>query len=133
MNYLLDTHTFIWTLSDPEKIPAKTRNIVEDPESEVFVSSVSFWEIAIKVRSKRLAPGGSPSSSPVEAAESMGFSPITLTPVEAATQGNLTEDSHFDPFDRMLIWQAIQRDLTLISRDPEFAKFKKDGLKLLWN
>ena len=132
MRYLLDTHAFIWALSAPAKLPPKARKVIEDPESAVFVSSVSFWEIAIKVRSKRLAPVGSPSSSPVEAAESMGFSPIALTPVEAATQGNLTEDSHFDPFDRMLIWQAIQRDLTLISRYPEFAKFKKDGLKLSW-
>ncbi len=62
----------------------------------------------------------------------MGFILMGHSPEETATMGQLAEDTHFDPFDRMLIWQAIQRDLTLISRDPEFAKFKKDGLKLLW-
>lgn len=131
MRYLLDTHTFIWALSAPEKLPSKATKVIEDPESEVFISSVSFWEIAIKVRSKRLAPIGKPTSSAVEAAEAMGFRPISLTPVEATTHGDLTEDTHFDPFDRMLIWQAIQRDLVLISGDKHFQRFVPDGLKLL--
>ena len=132
MRYLLDTHTFIWALSAPEKLPAKARTAIEDPKSEVFVSSVSFWEIAIKVRSRRLAPVGKPTSSTVEAAESMGFRPISLTPVEAATHGDLGEDTHFDPFDRMLIWQAISRNMILVSGDEQFQRFAADGLKLLW-
>lgn len=133
MKYLLDTHTFIWTLSDPKKIPVNARSAIESSESEVFISSVSFWEIAIKVRSKRLAHVGKPNSSIVEAAESMGFRPISLTPVEATTHGDLTEDTHFDPFDRMLIWQAITRKMVLVSGDAEFQRFIPDGLKLLWN
>ena len=133
MRYLLDTHTFIWALSAPAKMSAKARKVIEDPESEVFVSSVSFWEIAIKVRSRRLAPVGNQASTTVEAAESLGFFPIALTPAEAATSGNLIEDTHFDPFDRMLIWQAISRKMTLVSGDKEFKRFKKDGLRLLWN
>ena len=132
MRYLLDTHTFIWALSAPEKLSAKARAAIEDPRSEVFVSSVSFWEIAIKVRSKRLAPVGKPTSSAVEAAESMGFQTISLSPVEAATHSNLTEDTHFDPFDRMLIWQAISRKMILVSGDTEFERFIPDALKLLW-
>jgi PIN domain nuclease of toxin-antitoxin system len=132
MSYLLDSHAFIWTLSAPEKISARARNILEDPRNEVFVSSVSLWEIAIKIRSKRLAPIGSSTSGMIEAAESMGFLPISLTPVEAATHGDLTEDTHFDPFDRMLIWQAISRNLTLVSGDAQFRRFIPDGLKLIW-
>ncbi len=62
----------------------------------------------------------------------MGFTPISLTPVEAATYGNLAEDTHFDPFDRMLIWQAIGRKMVLISKDSNFKRFSKDGLELLW-
>ena len=131
MKYLLDTHTFIWALSDQEKLPAKARSAIEAPESEVFVSTVSFWEIAIKVRSKRLAPIGKPTSSVVEAAEAMGFRSISLSPVEATTHGDLTEDTHFDPFDRMLIWQAICRKMILVSGDSEFERFVSDGLKLL--
>lgn len=132
MKLLLDTHTFIWALSDPAKIAASANVAVSDPGNDVFVSSVSFWEIAIKVRNGRLAPIGKPNSSTVDAAKAMGFHPIELAPDEAANHGKLTENTHFDPFDRMLIWQAIGRDMTLVSRDPEFKKFKADGLKLLW-
>lgn len=132
MKLLLDTHTFIWTLSDPKRIPAASATAITDPSNQVFVSSVSFWEIAIKVRNGRLAQFGAQPSSVVTAAISMGFQPIDLTANEAADHGKLTENTHFDPFDRMLIWQSIDRDMTIISGDREFKKFKKDGLKLLW-
>lgn len=133
MRLLLDTHTFIWTLTDTERLPSTVLAAVTDSDNELYVSCVSFWEISIKVRNKRLALMGHEPSTVVEAAESMGFVPIPLTPLEAATQSSLTENTHFDPFDRMLIWQAISRKLTLVSRDAEFRRFKKDGLKLLWN
>ena len=132
MKLLLDTHTFIWAVSDPDRLPKKARTAIESPDNELFVSSVSFWEIAIKVRSKRLAPIGDYGQDMISVAESTGFRSIPLEPVEAATSAELTEDSHFDPFDRMLIWQAISRKMVLISGDSEFRRFKKDGLKLLW-
>ena len=132
MRFLLDTHVFIWALTDPKRLPPTARTAITDTENELYVSSVSFWEIAIKLRSKRLAPIGHEPSTLVEAAESMGFVPLALTPVEAATQGDLAEDTHFDPFDRMLIWQAISRNLTLVSGDAEFRRFKEHGLSLLW-
>ncbi len=132
MRLLLDTHTFIWALTDPANIAPAANIAIGDPDNDVSVSSVSFWEIAIKLRNGRLAPIGTPGSNIVEAAKSMGFQPIELTPDEAADHGQLTENTHFDPFDRMLIWQAIDRDMTLVSRDREFKKFKADGLRLLW-
>ena len=132
MRLLLDTHVFIWALTDPKKLSAAARAAISNAENDLHISSVSFWEIAIKLRSGRLAPIGHEPSTLVEAAESMGFIPIALTPVEAATSSDLSEATHFDPFDRMLVWQAIQRDMILISRDPEFKKLKSDGLKLLW-
>ena len=132
MRLLLDTHTFIWALSDPEKLAHAASQAIGDPDNTVSVSSVSFWEIAIKLRNGRLAPIGTPGSVIVEAARSMGFLPVELTPNEAADHGQLAEDTHFDPFDRMLIWQAIQGNMTLVSRDREFKKFQPDGLRLLW-
>ncbi|MEJ7625011.1 MAG: hypothetical protein WKF34_13540 [Pyrinomonadaceae bacterium] len=63
----------------------------------------------------------------------MGFVTIDLTPDEAVTQGSLKEDTHFDPFDRMLVWQAISRQMTLASGDTELRRFEADGLNLLWN
>lgn len=88
--------------------------------------------MAIKLRSGRLNIGGRSATDVLDEARNMSVHVISLDPNEAATHGSLVEDTHFDPFDRMLIWQAIQRDMTLISKDPEFAKFKADGLKLLW-
>jgi PIN domain nuclease of toxin-antitoxin system len=131
MNYLLDTHTLIWALTDTKKLPTTTRAALEDSTSVSHVSAVTFWEMAIKIRSGRLEPIGDWDSA-IPYVELLGFRTIPLLPEEAAASKNLTEDTHFDPFDRMLIWQAIDRDMTLVSRDPEFKKFKADGLKLLW-
>ncbi|MEQ1645681.1 MAG: type II toxin-antitoxin system VapC family toxin [Pyrinomonadaceae bacterium] len=132
MKLLLDTHTFIWAVSNRRKLPAKILSAIENGENDIFVSSVSFWEIAIKIRIGTLEPIGNDDRDLVTIAEASDFQPIGLLPSEASTSFELAENSHFDPFDRMLIWQAIQRDMILVSGDPEFKKFKADGLKLLW-
>lgn len=132
MNLLLDTHTVLWTILQPNRLPAASRRATQDRENEVFVSSVTLWEISIKARLGKIDLINLTTDDLIPASLKMGFMLIELSPDEAVTQGNLTEDTHFDPFDRMLIWQAIQRDMILVSRDPEFVRFKKDGLKLLW-
>lgn len=132
MNLLLDTHTFLWTILQPRRLPAASRRATQDRENEVFVSSVSLWEISIKARLGKIDLIDLTTDDLIPSALQMGFKLIDLSPDEAVTQGNLKEDTHFDPFDRMLIWQAISRNLTLVSGDTEFARFKKDGLKLLW-
>lgn len=132
MGYLLDTHTFLWVLTAQNRLPAQVIKIIEDPSKEVFLSTVSLWEMAIKLRSGRLDIGGRSAIDVLDEARKMNVTVISLDPDEAATHGSLVEDTHFDPFDRMLIWQAIQRDLVLVSKDPEFERFKADGLRLLW-
>jgi PIN domain nuclease of toxin-antitoxin system len=89
MRLLLDTHAFIWSLSDTDRLPKSVGEAIADTDNDVFVSSVSFWEISIKARNRRLAPIGREPSTLVVAAESMGFLPIPITPVDAATQGSL--------------------------------------------
>lgn len=130
--YLLDTHTILWALTDRKRVPEQIIRIIEDPEQEVFLSAVSLWEIAIKLRSGRLDIDGRSATDVLNEARNMDINMIPLDPDEAATHGSLIEATHFDPFDRILIWQAIQRDMILVSRDPEFIKFRADGLKLLW-
>ena len=132
MKLLLDTHTFIWAYSEPKQLPALAGATITNPNNEVFVSAVSFWEIAIKIAIGKLKPIGHHPTKLVQVAESLGIKPISLLPEEAATYVNLTENTHFDPFDRMLIWQAISRKLTLISNDSRFERFVPEGLKLLW-
>lgn len=130
MRLLLDTHTFLWTVSEPARLPKRARRAVEDKANQAFVSSVSLWEIAIKVRIGKLRLGWD--DDLIAAALNAGIEPLPLTPEEASSYGDLTEPSHKDPFDRMLIWQAISKKMTLISGDAEFEQFIPDGLKLLW-
>ncbi len=132
MNYLLDTHSFIWSIAQTELIPERTIKQLRNPDNNVFVSSVNLWEISIKARLKKIDLGGIAVDDLIGIAEEIGFQLIELSPEEAITYGKLEEDSHFDPFDRMLIWQAIQRNLTMVSKDSAFEKFIPHGLTLLW-
>jgi PIN domain nuclease of toxin-antitoxin system len=133
MAYLLDTHAFLWALSKPDKLPERVTEIIQDPASDVSLSAVSIWEMAIKLRSGRLDLEGRSATDLSDEASDMNVQLIGLEPYEAATSVTLAEDTHFDPFDRMLIWQAIQRDLVLVSSDKTFERFRSDGLRLFWN
>ncbi|MGQ0541819.1 MAG: type II toxin-antitoxin system VapC family toxin [Blastocatellia bacterium] len=133
MRYLLDTHTFLWLWGESRRLPATVKTAIEDPSIAVYLSSVSLWEIAIKVRAGRLELGKVAPARLVGDAERMNIELINLEPDEAASHAELKEDTHFDPFDRMLIWQAISRKMVLVSGDEQFQRFKPDGLKLLWN
>jgi PIN domain nuclease of toxin-antitoxin system len=132
MKYLLDTHTFLWTITQSKALPEKVIRAIKNPDNEIFVSAVTFWEISIKTRLKKLDLDGLPIEDLISLAEKMEFQIIELTSEEAYSYGNLDENTHKDPFDRMLIWQSIRRNMTLISNDSEFYKFKGCGLKLLW-
>jgi PIN domain nuclease of toxin-antitoxin system len=130
MRLLLDTHTFLWAVSEPTRLPIKARRAIEDKTNQAYVSAIGLWEITIKIRIGKLDLGWD--EDLITAALDAGIEPVSLTPEEAASYDELAEASHNDPFDRMLIWQAIQRDMILVSGDPEFKKFKSDGLRLLW-
>jgi PIN domain nuclease of toxin-antitoxin system len=132
MRYLLDTHVFLWKVANSERIPAKVLVETENPDNEIFISAVSLWEIAIKTRIGKMDLGGVSTDDLIPLAGEMGIATLPLIPIEAITYDRLKESTHNDPFDRMLIWQAISRKLILVSGDPEFKLFKKDGLKLLW-
>lgn len=132
MKYLLDTHVFLWATGQSKRLPSKVVTTITDLRNDVFVSAVSFWEIAIKVRTGKLDIGKNKPSDLPSRASDMGMILLGLSPEESATMGQLAEDTHFDPFDRMLIWQAISRKMTLVSGDKGFERFKPDGLRLLW-
>lgn len=132
MNYLLDTHAFLWATGESRRIPKSVLKVLEDTDVNIYVSAVSFWEIAIKVRADKLDIGKVPPKDLPDRALEMGFKLIAIESHEAASMGSLAENSHFDPFDRMLVWQAISRGMTLVSADSTLKRFKKDGLKLLW-
>ncbi|MEO6977944.1 MAG: type II toxin-antitoxin system VapC family toxin [Mucilaginibacter sp.] len=132
MNYLLDTHTFIWAISEQAKLSVKAKQAIDNSNNSIFVSSITFWEIALKFSINKFGiEGTSPDVLP-EIAVTMGFQLIQLSPEESASSHKLTLSPHKDPFDRILIWQAIKRDYTFISKDARINEHKNDGLKILW-
>ena len=132
MKYLLDTHAFLWAIGQSKDLPEAVVKELKNPNNEVYVSAITFWEISIKIRIKKLDLGGIQIEDLIPFAEKMDFQVIDLTPEEANTYVNLAENTHNDPFDRMLIWQCIRRNMTIVSKDIEFEKFKDYGLKILW-
>lgn len=132
MSYLLDTHVLLWAISERKKLSAPVRAILDDINNTIFVSSISFWEIALKFSINKLnITGVLPDEVPGLSLE-MGFQLISLNSDESASYHKLTITAHKDMFDRMLIWQAIQRNLIFISKDDSIAQYSSVGLKTLW-
>ena len=133
MKYLLDTHTLIWSILDIEKLSPEVRNIIENPKNEIFVSGISFWEIAIKAQLGKFNFGGINIILIPNIAKDYGFNIISPDSYDFITYGELPQvEDHIDPFDRMLIHTAISNDLIIISKDQWFKKYKEFGLLQLW-
>jgi PIN domain nuclease of toxin-antitoxin system len=132
MSYLLDTHTFLWAAFSPNKLSAQVKKAIRSAENRVCLSSISFWEISIKYALGKIElEGCSPEDMP-SIAEEMNLEIIQPTAAENASFYKLPRAEHKDPFDRMIIWQAIEQQLTLISKDKNFPAYKKLGLTILW-
>lgn len=132
MNCLLDTHTFMWSMTDQKKLSPKVIQTLENTRNTVLVSAISFWEIALKYSIGKLELQGIfPHEFPQFALQA-GFGLLPLMPQEAASNHQLKGTWHRDPFDRMLIRQAIQQNMTLISKDEQIRKYRAEGLKTLW-
>jgi len=133
MKCLLDTHTFLWVLFDDEKLAKKARAAIEDPENEIFVSIVSYWEISLKYAIDKLELEGVAPETLLRIAKDNLIATLEVSPEEATTFYRLPRLKHKDPFDRLIIWQAIHRDLIMISKDRSAKEYQKFGLKLLWS
>ena len=133
MAWLLDTHTLLWALFEPEKLGRKTRATLKDPANEVLVSPLSYWEISLKSGlGKLVLPETDPSEIPA-AAHQLGLIEDPLTAEILSTFHRLPyAPDHRDPFDRLLIWQALRRKHTLLSKDRALPFFKAHGLKFEW-
>jgi len=132
MKYLLDTHVFLWSISNPKELTKKAISIIKNPENEIYVSAISLWEIAIKTRLNKLEIKGIGIEELPDVIEKMDYEVMSMTPEDAIEYAHLAEDTHKDPFDRMLIVQSISRNMTMISKDSQFGKFTRFGLKLIW-
>lgn len=104
MSYLLDTHTFIWSIVDETRLSNHTKSILQDASNPIFVSVVTFWEISIKYSLKKLRLTGVDPVELKKAADKNQFTILPLDPEEAASSHQLPlMDAHRDPFDRLLI------------------------------
>ena len=133
MMYLLDTHAFIWATLETNKLGKNSKEIIFNKSNEIYVSTVSFWEISLKTRIKKFFFENINIEDFPQFAREMDFTIVDMQENEAiGFQGLALKENHKDPFDRMLIWQAISRKMTLISKDELFDQYKDDGLKLVW-
>ncbi len=121
MKFLLDTHVLLWAAGEPNKLSSSTRALLNSPQNELVFSSASIWEIAIKngigrtdfqVQNRLLRQG----------LLSSGYSELPITGNHALTV-ELLPTLHRDPFDRILIAQAIAEGMTLLTDDAQIARY----------
>lgn len=128
MRLLLDTCTFLWLILDDEALTGRVKDLFVNPDNEVFLSVVSAWEIAAKHAIGRLDLPEDPRLYVPEQRERHGIQSLSLDEASSLQVSSLP-DIHNDPFDRMLISQALMHGLTIVS--PEEA-IKKYPVRILW-
>lgn len=128
MRLLLDTHTFLWWLAGDEALSRKSREGIETEAEAVFVSAASVWEISTKHRLGKLPGASAIVGAMAETIESQGFMGLAIGVRHGQAAGALP-GPHRDPFDRMLIAQAILDDLVLVSNERAFDAY---GVRRLW-
>jgi PIN domain nuclease of toxin-antitoxin system len=132
MRILLDSHIFVWAKGAPEQLSDEARAAIIDPGNDVFVSIATAWELWLKHAKKPIAAiapvldGGA--ASFLKATRESGFTLLEITFVHTAAAAALPK-VHRDPFDRVLIAQAIVENLTTITDDPVFRRYR--GLRVL--
>jgi len=132
MNYLLDTHYILWILFSPEIIKEKIINILEDEKSIKYISGINLWEISLKYSLGKLELENTNPDEIFDALNNSGFELLEVSNQLFSSYYKLPKKvNHKDPFDRMLIWQAINNDYTLISNDQKIKQYIDDGLKLI--
>ncbi|HYU34107.1 MAG TPA: type II toxin-antitoxin system VapC family toxin [Thermoanaerobaculia bacterium] len=122
MKLLLDTHVFLWYITADPKLPAAFRAAAQDPANEVYLSVASIWEAVIKYGLGKLPLPAPPADYLPHQRDAHG---IASLPVDEGAMAHLAglPPLHRDPFDRLLIAQALQYDLKVATVDPEFASY----------
>lgn len=132
MNYLLDTHYVLWSLFKPDEIAEPVRQILENDTDTKLISGINLWEISLKYSLGKLELGGAEPGEILDRVLESGFIVVELESRLLATYHQLPrKNDHRDPFDRMLIWQAIAKGYTLITKDRTIDQYRADGLRLL--
>ena len=132
MTFLLDTHTLLWMLFEPDRLSEEVQAQIKDFENEILVSPVSLWEISLKFAIGKLELKGVFPEELLEKILESGLSIISFDADTLLTFHKLPQTSHKDPFDRLIVWQAIKNDFILISKDKLLSSYEGHGLKIFW-
>ncbi len=128
MQFLLDTHTFLWFVNESEEIPEYLFNLLES-DVDLLLSIASLWEIAIKVSINKLTL---PKNYQEFMNEQIEINDIQILPISLSHLSLITTLPlhHKDPFDRLIIAQAIEKNITIISKDSAFNSYTE--IKTIW-
>jgi len=125
---LLDTCAFLWFQADSPHLSPAARNCILDPANDVYLSAVSVWEIARKYAQGRLSLPSHPSTLIPAVREGSGIASLSFTETDALAAEKL-ERFHKDPFDRMLIAQALMGGLAIVTSDRAFEAYP---VRVIW-
>lgn len=131
MRYLIDTHVIIWLLLDSQKLSPKVGKLIEEPKNEIFVSSISLWEISLKYKKGKLKLKGIFPKEISGWLEKINVKTIALSSELALGYCDFETD-HKDPFDNMLMYTAVQENLVLMTADKKILETKTTDLVTLW-
>ena len=129
MGLLLDTHAFLWWLEGNTRLPVVARRAIQDADNNVIVSAATAWEITTKHRLGKLREVAAVAEDVTGAIAAQGFEGLPISVDDAVRAGRLP-GPHRDPFDRMLVAQALGRGLTLVSIEKAFDAY---GVRRLWH
>jgi PIN domain nuclease of toxin-antitoxin system len=123
MKILLDTYILVWALAEPAKLSEDGRLALEDPQNEILFSAASIWEIALKKRIGRINFAFAPGQI-ARAAKESGFAELPVFAIAAALVEQLPLH-HRDPFDHLLVAQAMSEPARLFTADPVLARYSE--------
>lgn len=128
MRYLLDSVAWLWSIADPDKLNLSAREILENGREEIYFSAASSWELTIKARAGKLQLPGPPSQCIPAFMAKQGLKPLPITHLHAVKVFELAPH-HNDPFDRLLIAQALSEDLAILTADRYFERYP---VQIVW-
>lgn len=122
MRHLLDSHTFLWWITDDSRLSSTVRTIIAAPEHEILFSAASAWELIIKAQLGRLDLSDDPAAFLRQQVTTNGFAPLSITTRHVVRIADLPR-LHRDPFDRVLVAQALEEGVPLLTADHLISQY----------
>jgi PIN domain nuclease of toxin-antitoxin system len=127
VKYLLDTVAWLWSIDSVERLSKEAKQILENGEEEIYFSAATAWEVSIKAHLGKLHLPAAPAACVPAFMARQGLRPLPVTHLHAVKVYDLPPHHH-DPFDRLLIAQAIVEEMTILTADRNFRKYPVDVL-----